>query len=91
MRFITSKYSQGHQWGMMVGYVIDGTCERAIQLVQERIDEYRACLRIEKEFTRETQFNDYPTLHSSQHQQKIITTIIMILHYFFEIPQASDS
>jgi len=91
MRFITGKYSQGHQWGMMAGYVIDGTCERAIQLVQERIDGHRSCLRIEKEFTRETRFNNYPTLHSSLHRQKITTTIIMILHYFFEIPQASDS
>ena len=95
MRFITGKYSQGHQFGftrgMMLGYVINGTCERAIQLVQERIDEHRVCLRIEKEFTRETRFNDYPTLHSSRHRQKITTTIIMILHYFFEIPQTSDS
>lgn len=86
MRFITGKYSQGHQWGMMLGYVIDGTCEKAIQLVQERINEHRACLRIEKEFTRENRFNDYPTLHSSRHRQKITTTIIMILHYFLEIP-----
>jgi hypothetical protein len=86
MRFITGKYSQGHQWGMMVGYVTDGLCERAIQFVQERIDEHRTCLRIEKEFTRETQFNNYSTLHSSRHRQKITATIIMILHYFFEIP-----
>lgn len=88
MRFVRGKYSYAHQWGMMVGYVIDGTCERAIQLVRERIDEYRVSLHIEEEFAIETRFGNYPFLYSSRHRQQITSTILTILHYFFDIPPA---
>jgi len=85
MRFITGKYSYSHQWGMMVGYVISGTCKRVIQLVRERIDEYKKPLRIENEFAGETRFGRYPFLYSSHHQQEVTNTLITLLHYFFEV------
>ena len=85
MRFVTGKYSRRHPWGMMFGYVISGPRSSAIQFVRERVDEYRTRLRIEKEFAAETQFSDYPFLHSSSHRQEITNTLITLLHYAFEI------
>ncbi len=91
MRFVTGKYSPNHQWGMMVGYVIEGHCENAIQFVSEKIDKkHRNSLRIDKEFAKETRFGNYPFLHSTRHRQQITSTIITILHYFFDTLPASN-
>ena len=89
MRFVDGKYSQGHPWGMMLGYVIDGTCQRAIELVQERVDEYRNQLRVEAKFDTETQFGDYLHLYHSRHRQNATNELISLLHYFFALMPAS--
>ena len=85
MRFVAGKYGYAHQWGMMVGYVISGTCERAIEFVQGRIDEYRTILCVKQDFAPETRFGVYSFLYSSRHQQEATNTLITLLHYIFEV------
>ena len=85
MDFIGGKYSKGHNYGIMLGYVLSKPIEKAISAVKD-------ALQKRKEKTNETSpFNvdgvvDCPLTYKSVHAQKNdgITEII-ILHVFVDL------
>ena len=90
-RFLAGKYSYNHQWGMMVGYVISGTCQQAADCVRERMCENSYDLHTVSSLAQETRFGNHRHLHSSRHRQETPQeTIITVLHYFFVIPAAGS-
>ncbi|RLG29667.1 hypothetical protein DRO03_06675 [Methanosarcinales archaeon] len=85
MDFINGKYSRGHNYGIMLGYVLSKPIEKAISTV-------RGALQKRKEKTNETSpFNvdsvvDCPLTYKSVHAQKNDeVTEIIILHVFVDL------
>ena len=85
MDFISGKYSRGHNYGIMLGYVLSKPIEKAISAVKD-------ALQKRKEKTNETSpFNadgvvDCPLTYKSVHIQKNDgMTEIIILHVFADL------
>ena len=85
LRFVKAKYSSGHDWGAMVGFVIDKKVDENIELVKERINEYKTDICLEKDWIVEKNFGSIPNLYRTSHKQKNNSSLINILHLFLEI------
>ena len=85
LRFVEEIYSPGHDWGAMLGFVIDKKIDDNIKLVKERIDKYKQDICLEKSWEVETNFTSITNLYSTSHRQKSHNSLINILHLFLEI------
>lgn len=96
VRFVSEKYSPGHPWGGMIGYVIDGdegTC--AGLLAQTLAVHNAAAANTRRAWAREARFSDHPHCYSSDHQQQVCGKVITLLHILLafptsQVPQAGD-
>lgn len=85
MDFIGGKYSRGHNYGIMLGYVLSEPINKAISAVKD-------ALQKRKEMTNETSsfevdgVIDYPLMYKSVHVQKNDEmTEIIIFHAFVDL------
>ena len=85
MRFVTGKYSPGHDWMAMIGFVVDGKPTQAIERIREFLAITRRRTRIKGEWMQETNFGKYEHLYSTCHQQRGKESHITILHLFLTI------
>ncbi len=85
LRFVEEIYSPGHDWGAMLGFVIDKKINDNIKLVQERIDKYKQDVCLEKHWIVEKDFRSISNLYRTSHRQKHHNSLINILHLFLEI------
>lgn len=85
LRFVDGIYSSGHDWGAMLGFVIDRKTDDNIKLIQERINKYKKEICLERKWTIEKDFGSISNLYRTCHQQKNHNSLINILHLFLEI------
>lgn len=84
-RFITGKYSLGHPYAAMIGYVCSGQCAGVADQIGKRIiesDRGVTALSDDWLWKREDRFGALPHLYSTKHSQKKLGTEIMIMHLF---------
>jgi hypothetical protein len=84
-RFVIGKYSLGHPFGAMVGYVCAGDCATVAGQLEKRIVDFdRAVTAISTEWLwrREARFGALPNLYSTKHTQTGIQHEITLLHLF---------
>jgi len=84
-RFSSGKYSPGHPYGAMIGYVTDGTPESAAQFLGGKIVDYDkrlTKLRAKWGWQRELRFGPVPNLYSTRHGQAGTRNTILLLHLF---------
>lgn len=90
MRFVTGKYSPGHDWMAMIGFAVDG---KPIQCI-ERICGFLAITQrrtyIKRDWVQETTFGNHQYLYSTCHQQRGKSTPITVLHLFLTIEPSKD-
>ena len=85
LRFVEEIYSPGHDWGAMLGFVIDQKIDDNIKLVKERMDKYRQEISLEELWSIEKDFGSISNLYRTSHRQKSHNSLINILHLFLEI------
>ncbi len=85
MRFITGKYSPGHDWMAMIGFVIDGNTAQSIGRICDFIAITRRRTRIISDWIQETRFGNHQHLYSTCHKQRGKDTPITVLHLFLTI------
>jgi hypothetical protein len=87
VRFIRGKYSLGHPYAAMIGYVCSGRCAGIAEQIGKRVTESdRAVTALSEEWLwrREERFGNVPHLFSTKHAQSGINNEITLLHLFLE-------
>lgn len=85
LRFVEEVYSPGHDWGAMLGFVIDKKMNDNIQLVQERINKYQKEVCLQKNWMIEQNFGSISNLYRTCHKQKLHSSLINLLHLFLKV------
>ena len=88
-RFSSGKYSPGHPYGAMIGYVTEGTSESAAKFVGDKIvgyDRKVTKLRAGCGWQNEPRFGPIPNLYSTKHGQAGTQNTILLLHLFLAFP-----
>lgn len=85
LRFVRGKYSPGHRWGAMVGFVVDGDAQRAVALVSAAIAARRKRVCLCGAWTEEKRFGTHDHLYSTRHRQRRSQSRIEILHLFLSL------
>lgn len=85
LRFVEEIYSPGHDWGAMLGFVIDKKINENIKLVEERISKYKQDVCLEQDWMIDEDFETISNLYRTCHRQKSHNSLINILHLFLEI------
>lgn len=89
MRFVTGKYSAGHDWMGMIGFVVDGKPDQAIERICDFLSITRRRTRMKGNWVDETGFGNYPYLYRTCHGQRGKFSPITILHLFLAIKPSS--
>jgi hypothetical protein len=90
MRFVTGKYSPGHEWMGMIGFVVDGKPDQAIERICDFLSITRRRTHIKGDLIEEKRFGNYPYLYRTCHSQRGNISPITILHLFLEIKPSSN-
>ena len=84
-RFTSGKYSAGHPYGAMIGYVTGGTPESAAKFLGGKLmgyDQRTARVKAEWGWRAEKRFGHFPNLYSTKHGQAGTRNTILLLHLF---------
>src|SRR6266852_5973287 len=85
MRFVTGKYSPGHDWMAMIGFVVDGKPFQSIERICGFLDITRRRTRMKDKWIKETNFGNQEHLYSTCHWQLGKVLPITVLHLFLSI------
>ena len=85
LRFVSGKYSPGHGWAAMVGFVVDGDALGAVQLVSDAISSSKNEVRLCEVWTEEKRFGQHQHLYFTGHRQGPCPSTIRILHLFLPL------
>ena len=85
MRFVTGKYSPGHDWAAMVGFVIDGNNNGCINLIRNYLTRKRQETCMEADWVLDTNFGTTPDLYGTSHRQQGRSFLFRLLHLFLAI------
>jgi hypothetical protein len=87
-RFVIGKYSLGHRFGAMVGYVCAGDCGDVASQIEQRLREFDRTVTALCEaslWRGERRFGHIPHLLSTMHTQTGIQNEITLLHLFLAL------
>ena len=88
VRFASGKYSAGHSFGIMVGYIVCGNRVACIDRVQKALDkEPNANTGLDSDFGWQTDNNSVlgTALHKTLHQQRQFNNRIELIHAFLDV------
>ena len=86
-RFVTGKYSLGHPWGAMLGYVCTGDCRNVATHIEKRLKDFDrtiTAMSADWLWRQEERFGRIPHLFSTKHTQTGIQNEITLLHLFLD-------
>ena len=84
MDFIDGKYSRGHNYGIMLGYVLSKPIEKATLAVKDALQK-RKIMTNETFSFKVDRLIDYPLIYKSGHVQKNNGMTINIFHIFVDL------
>ena len=85
MDFINGKYSRGHNYGIMLGYVLSKPINKAISAVKDALQKRKGMTNETSSFEVDRLIN-YPLIYTSAHAQKNDErTEIIIFHAFVDL------
>jgi hypothetical protein len=85
MRFVTGKYSPGHDWAAMLGFVIDGNSNGCINLIRNHLTRKSQETCMEEDWAVDTSFGSTPNLYGTCHRQQGRSFLFRLLHLFLVI------
>ena len=84
MRFVEGSYGRGHDYGIMMGYVLVAPVPIAISRVSAAMDQRGCRTQQLSAFARNGSLCTYPDTHHSCHLQKATTQPITLVHIFVD-------
>jgi hypothetical protein len=84
MDFITCKYGRGHDYGIMLGYVLVGPFNKAIEAVNITMNKRKIETAEHSAFVVNNSFSNYPYIYHSIHLQQGTSIPITLIHIFFD-------
>lgn len=85
MRFVTGKYSPGHDCAAMLGFVIDGNSNGCINLIRNQLSRKSQETCMEENWAVDTSFGSKPNLYGTCHRQQGRSFLFRLLHLFLVI------
>ena len=85
LRFVAGKYSPGHAWCAMAGFVIDGRVLESVELVSDELHKRRSEVRLDGRWMPEARFGSYDHLYRTAHRQTRPSSRINMLHLFLSL------
>ncbi|MFW6316062.1 MAG: hypothetical protein ACOC1Z_03055 [Cyanobacteriota bacterium] len=85
LRFVEGVYSPNHDFGSMIGFVIDGNVQGCIDRVCKRLEARKNETYLEEDWVEETNFVQHPNLYRTRHRQYNHNSSINVLHLFLEV------
>jgi hypothetical protein len=85
MRFVTGKYSHGHEWGAMLGFVIDGNYSGCVRLICGYLNKTRKTNGMKDKWAAEKNLGAYQNLYRTYHRQNAHSSLLTLLHLFLLI------
>jgi hypothetical protein len=85
MRFVGGKYSPGHDWAAMLGFVLDGNVADCVKAIREQVSRNHKTISLIDDWTPETSLGRYSDLYRTRHQQHNRNSTMVILHLFLPI------
>jgi hypothetical protein len=92
-RFVSGKYSLGHPYASMVGFVCSGRSADVAALVEKTLttfDREVSGMSTESSWQPERRFGAHPLLYSTRHAQIGVSNEITLLHLYFDFPPNSS-
>ena len=84
MRFVKGSYGRGHDYGIMMGYVVVAPKSSAISRVSVAMNGRRGKVQQLSGFVPNSSFCAYPDTHHSTHLQQVTTQPITLVHIFID-------
>ncbi|MEI3648410.1 MAG: hypothetical protein V6D39_00180 [Dolichospermum lemmermannii FEM_B0920] len=84
MRFVNGKYSPGHDYAAMLGFVIDGKVNDCIDLICDRLNKYKNDICLKEDWVDEQSFGTTQNIYRTSHLQNG-QNIMSILHLFLVV------
>ncbi|HZO73366.1 MAG TPA: hypothetical protein VFB60_14295 [Ktedonobacteraceae bacterium] len=84
MDFITCKYGQGHNYGIMLGYVVTGPFDKAIAAVDKSMMKHKKETAEQSAFVVNSSLSSYQHTYHSIHIQQGTSIAITLIHLFFD-------
>ena len=84
MDFVTAKYGRGHNYGIMLGYVLVGPLTKAIAAVNEAMTTRKGQTAEYLPYTPKNSLCTHPYTHHSIHMQHGTATLITLIHVFLD-------
>ena len=84
MRFVDGSYGRGHDYGIMMGYVLVAPLSSAISRVTAAIDQRKDRTHQISAFASDNSLCAYPDIHHSSHFQQVTAQSITLVHLFLD-------
>ena len=84
LRFVNGKYGQGHDHGIMMGYIVVAPLSNAISSVKTAMDKRKVKTRECLEFSPNGSLCTHPYTHHSRHLQDKATVPMTLIHIFLD-------
>lgn len=84
MDFVIGKYGRGHNYGIMLGYVLVGPLTTAVAKVKKAMKERKVQTAEHSTFTPDCSLCTHPHTHHSIHVQQRTNALMTIVHVFLD-------
>jgi len=84
LRFVNEKYGQGHDHGIMMGYIVVAPLSNALSSVKTAMDKRKVKTRECSKFSPNGSLCTHPFTHHSRHFQDKATVPMTLIHVFFD-------
>lgn len=84
VRFVNGSYGRGHDYGVMVGYVVVAPVSSAVSRVKTAMDQRKSQTHQLSGFAPDSSLCAYPATHHSCHWQQVATQAITLVHIFID-------
>ena len=85
LRFVTGKYSLGHEHAVMLGYVVVAPIDRAVRRVKAAMDQRADVTCQEAAFTPDSEICAHPHTYTSGHHQHSASAPFTLVHLFVDL------
>ena len=85
MRFVTGKYSPGHDWAAMLGFVMDSNSNGCINLIRNYLTQKCQETCMEEDWAVDASFGATPNIYGTAHRQQGRSFLFRLLHLFLVV------
>jgi hypothetical protein len=88
--FVIAKYGRQHNYGIMLGYVLAGPLDRAIEAITDAMATRKTKIAEYKTFSPDSSICTHEQTHHSTHIQQKTSVMITLIHLFLDFSLAEE-